>query len=339
MSHHRAVVADRPALVDPFGRHIDYLRVSVTDRCNYRCTYCMGDHPTFLPKAEVLDLDELDRLISAFVRRGIRRVRLTGGEPLARRGIVGLVAGLARHLDGGGLDEITMTTNGSLLDRFAGDLAAAGLRRVNVSLDTLDPARFADVTRRGDLAEVLAGIAAARAAGLAVKINAVVQTGVNDGAIDDLLAFAHDGGMDLALIETMPIGRIGGDRAARHLTLDRVRADLERRFTLIDLPERSGGPARYVRVRETGGRIAFITPLSHGFCGECNRVRITCDGRLTLCLGRESAVDLRAVLRGSEGDAALSAAIDAAIARKPQGHDFAHAPFAAVARGMNLTGG
>ncbi len=331
----------RRRLVDAHDRTIEYLRISITDRCNFRCTYCMGEHPVFLPKSEVLGLDEMDRLASAFVGCGVRRLRLTGGEPLTRRGVVGLVKGLSRHLATGDLDEITMTTNGSLLARHAEDLAAAGMTRINVSLDTLDPEIFAEVSRGGRLDEVLDGLEAARAAGLGLKLNTVVQRGVNDHAIDDLIRFAHGRGMDLALIETMPIGRIGSDRADRHLSLDRVRADLERRFDLLDLPDRSGGPARYVRVEETGGRLAFITPLSHGFCAECNRVRLTCDGRLTLCLGRDGAVDLKSVLRGCESDAPLIAAIGEAIARKPQGHGFAARRFdeSGVGRAMYSTGG
>ncbi|MBK5960057.1 GTP 3',8-cyclase MoaA [Rhodoplanes elegans] len=333
--------AVRPALVDAFGRRISYLRVSVTDRCNYRCTYCLGDHPVFVPKREVLSLDELDRLCSAFVRCGVRRLRLTGGEPLTRRNVVGLVESLSRHLADGMLDEITMTTNGALLGRFADALAAAGMRRINVSVDTLDPAVFARVTRGGDLRVVLDGIAAAQAAGMAVKINTVVQAGVNDRAIPDLVRFAHGHGMDLSLIETMPVGAVAADRAGGYVPLDRIRAALAARFTLTDLPDRSGGPARYVRIAEIGGRVGFITPMSHGFCGDCNRVRVTCTGRLVLCLGRSGAADLRAALRASEGDDALVAAIHDAIGQKPQSHSFALDQLGrpAIVRGMNATGG
>lgn len=333
--------AARPLLLDTFGRQVDYLRVSVTDRCNYRCTYCLGEHPVFVPKREVLSLDELDRLCSAFVRCGVRRLRLTGGEPLTRRNIVALVRSLSRHLSTGALDEITMTTNGSLLARFAGELAEAGLRRINVSLDTLDAETFARITRGGDLATVLGGIEVARVAGLKVKLNTVVQAGVNDRAIADLVGYAHGRGMDLSLIETMPVGAVAGDRTGGFIPLDHVRAALEQRFTLVDLPERSGGPARYVRVVETGGRIGFITPMSHGFCADCNRVRVTCTGKLVLCLGRSGAVDLRAALRSSEGDDALVAAIHDAVARKPQSHSFAldQLGHPAIARGMNATGG
>ncbi|EJW12587.1 Molybdenum cofactor biosynthesis protein MoaA [Rhodovulum sp. PH10] len=334
-------VAARPALVDTFGRHIAYLRVSVTDRCNYRCTYCLGEHPVFVPKREVLSLDELDRLCSAFVRCGVRRIRLTGGEPLTRRNIVSLVRGLARHIETGALDEITMTTNGSLLGRHAKELADAGMRRINVSLDTLDPETFSHITRGGDLTEVLDGIDLARDAGLAIKLNTVVQGGMNDRAIPDLMTYAHARGMDLSLIETMPVGDAVGDRAAGFVPLDRIRDVLDRNFTLVDLPNRSGGPARYVRVAETGGRVGFITPMSHNFCADCNRVRVTCTGRLVLCLGRIGSVDLRGALRASEGDDDLMAAIHDAVAQKPQEHSFAvdQLGHPAIARGMNATGG
>ncbi len=310
------------ALVDGFDRRIEYLRVSVTDRCNYRCTYCMGEDAVFLPKRDLLSLEEIDRLASAFVACGVRRLRLTGGEPLARRGVVELAKSLARHIDAGALDEITLTTNGSLLPLHAEGLAEAGVRRVNVSLDTLDPAVFAEVSRGGRLADVIAGLDAARAAGLAVRLNAVVMAGVNDGRIDDLMRFAHGRGIGLALIEAMPIGRTDTEPSRRYVPLSRVREDLERRWTLTDLPDRTHGPARYVRVEETGGRLGFITPMSHGFCADCNRVRVAADGRLTLCLGRDGGVDLKSVLRGSESDEPLKAAIVAAIARKPRRHAF-----------------
>lgn len=332
---------DRSGLVDGLGRHIDYLRISVTDRCNFRCTYCIGEHPAFLPKSEVLTLGEIDRIASTFVALGVRRLRLTGGEPLVRRGIVGLVASLARHLRSGDLDEITMTTNGALLGHFAGSLAEAGLRRINVSLDTLDHDTFARVSRFGSLDDVLTGLQAAHRAGLTVRLNCVVQAGINDRSIDELMMFAHGRGMDLALIETMPIGRASGERPDRYMPLGLVRADLEKRWTLVDLPDRTFGPARYVRVRETGGRVGFITPISHGFCEGCNRVRLTCDGRLTLCLGRDGSVDLKPVLRASAGDEAIRAAIAAAVAQKPQRHgfDLSHADRGGVSHSMHGTGG
>ena len=337
----RPAATDRP-LVDPFGRQITYLRVSVTDRCDFRCVYCMPETMTFLPKAEVLSLEEIDRLATAFVRRGTRKLRLTGGEPLVRRGILDLVRSLGRHLQTGALDELTLTTNGSQLARFAGDLRAAGVRRINVSLDTLDPAKFADITRWGRLPQVLDGIAAASAAGLHVKLNMVALAGVNDTEIEAMLAFAAQGGHDLVLIETMPLGEIGVDRVDHYLPLSRVRAGLEQRFTLIDLPDSTGGPARYVRIAETGQRLGFITPLTHNFCESCNRVRLTATGQLYMCLGQDDVADLRAVVRAHDGTAELDAALDEAIARKPKGHDFiidrrAAAP--AVRRHMSVTGG
>ncbi len=331
-----------PPLVDPFGRAITYLRVSVTDRCDFRCVYCMPEAMTFLPKAEVLSLEEIDRLASAFVRRGTRKLRLTGGEPLVRRGIVDLVRGLGRHLRSGELDELTMTTNGSQLARFATDLRAAGMRRINVSLDTLDAAKFAEITRWGRLPQVLDGIAAASAAGLHIKINMVALAGVNDGEIEAMLAFCAAGGHDLVLIETMPLGEIGVDRVDHYLPLSRVRADLATRWTLDDLPDNTGGPARYVRLRETGQRLGFITPLTHNFCESCNRVRLTATGQLYMCLGQDDVADLRAVVRASDDDAGLDRALDEAISRKPRGHDFVierRAAAPAVRRHMSVTGG
>ena len=328
-------------MIDPFGRHISYLRVSVTDRCDFRCTYCMAEDTTFLPKADLLSLEELDRLCSAFVAKGVKKLRLTGGEPLVRKNLMWLVDRLGRHLKTGALEELTMTTNGSQLARYAADLAAAGIRRINVSLDTLDPAKFHAITRRGDLDQVLAGIAAARAAGMTVKINAVALRGENEDEIEDLLLWAHGAGMDLTLIETMPMGEIA-HRAEQYLPLSLVRARLARRFTLTDLPDRTGGPARYVRIEETGGRLGFITPLTHNFCESCNRVRLTCTGTLYMCLGQDDAADLRAVLRSSTDDKPLLDAIESAIARKPKGHDFIidrRRPAPAVARTMSLTGG
>ena len=329
-------------LVDPFGRTIDYLRVSVTDRCDFRCVYCMSENMTFLPKQDLLTLEELDRLCSAFVRRGTRKLRITGGEPLVRRDIMTLFRSLSRHLSGGALDELTLTTNGSQLARHAADLAACGVRRINVSLDTLDPARFREITRWGDLDRVLAGIDAAQAAGLAVKINAVALKGVNEDEVEAMIAWAHGRGMDITFIEVMPLGDIAPSRFDQYWPLSALRARLEGSLTLDDLADRTGGPARYVRVRETGGRIGFITPLTHNFCESCNRVRVTCTGTLYMCLGQEDAADLRTPLRASESDSALDAAIVSAIARKPKGHDFiidraTQRP--AVGRHMSVTGG
>jgi cyclic pyranopterin phosphate synthase len=329
-------------LVDPFGRHVSYLRVSVTDRCDFRCVYCMAEDMTFLPKKDLLTLEELDRLCSAFVARGVRKIRLTGGEPLVRKGIMTLVKSLGRHIASGGLEEVTLTTNGSQLARYAAELFAHGVRRINVSIDTLDARKFKTITRWGDLGKVLDGLKAAQEAGLAIKINAVALKGVNDAEIPEMIRWAHGQGMDLTLIETMPLGDIEGDRTDQYLPLSMVRADLMDQFTLVDIPYKTGGPARYVEVKETGGRLGFITPLTHNFCESCNRVRLTCTGTLYMCLGQEDAADLRAPLRDSEGDELLGAAIDAAIARKPKGHDFIidrrhNRP--ALARHMSVTGG
>ena len=282
-----------PAMIDPFGRRISYLRVSVTDRCDFRCVYCMAEDMTFLPKADLLTLEELDRLCSVFIAKGVRKLRLTGGEPLVRRNVMSLIRSLSRHLKSGALDELTLTTNGSQLARFAGELAECGVRRLNVSLDTLEAAKFREITRWGDLDKVLAGIDAAQAAGLHIKINAVALKGVNDEEIPALIDWAHGRGMDLTLIEVMPMGEIGVGRIDQYLPLSMVRANLERRYTLTDLPDNTGGPARYVRVAETGGRLGFITPMTHNFCEACNRVRITCTGTIHTCLGQEDATDLR----------------------------------------------
>ncbi len=339
---------DRPAsawarpLIDPYGRTIDYLRVSVTDRCDFRCVYCMPEAMTFLPKAEVLSLEEIDRLASAFVARGTRKLRLTGGEPLVRRGIVDLVRALGRHLRSGALDELTLTTNGSQLSRFAPDLFSAGVRRINVSLDTLDATKFAEITRWGRLPQVLEGIAAAKTAGLHVKLNMVALAGVNDREIEPMMAFAAAHGHDLTLIETMPLGEIGVDRVDHYLPLSRVRHDLEQRFTLTDLPDSTGGPSRYVHIEQTGQRMGFITPLTNHFCATCNRVRLTATGQLYMCLGQDDVADLRAVVRAHGGDDALHAAIDEAISRKPKAHDFVidrRAAAPAVRRHMSVTGG
>ncbi len=330
-------------MIDPFGRLVSYLRVSVTDRCDFRCVYCMSENMTFLPKKDLLSLEELQRLCGIFVRLGVTKLRITGGEPLVRRDIMSLFRGLGGLLDGGGLDELTVTTNGSMLDRHAGDLAAAGVRRINVSLDTLDPEKFLAITRWGRFDRVMNGLAAADAAGLKVKINAVAMKGVNEDELPDMLAWCHARGYDLTLIEVMPMGEVGDHtRLDQYLPLSQVRRQLAARYTLEDIPLNTGGPARYVRVAETGGRLGFITPLTHNFCESCNRVRLTCTGTLYMCLGQDAAVDLRAVLRAHDDDQAVIDAIHAAIAAKPKGHDFVidrqhHGP--AVARHMSVTGG
>ncbi len=329
-------------MIDPFGRAVSYLRVSVTDRCDFRCVYCMAENMTFLPKRDLLTLEELDRLCTAFIEKGVRKLRITGGEPLVRRNIMQFFRGIGRHLGTGALDELTLTTNGSQLARFADELVDCGVRRVNVSIDTLDPDKFKAITRWGDLDKVLGGLAAAEKAGLDVKINAVALKGVNDTEIDDLLKFAHGRGFDLTLIETMPLGDIDGDRTDQYLPLSMVRADLAERYTLEDIPYKTGGPARYVEIKETGGRLGFITPMTHNFCESCNRVRLTCTGTLYMCLGQEDAADLRAPLRASDDPEVISAAIDEAIGRKPKGHDFiidrrSNKP--AVSRHMSVTGG
>jgi cyclic pyranopterin phosphate synthase len=331
---------EQPPLVDPFGREISYLRVSVTDRCDFRCVYCMSEHMAFLPKADLLTFEELDRLCSAFVARGVRKLRLTGGEPLVRRGIMTLFSTLSRHLSSGRLDELTLTTNGSQLAKYAHELAAHGIRRINLSLDTLDADKFRAITRWGDLAQVMEGIDAAQAAGLKIKINTVALKGVNDDEFPRLIEWAHGHGMDLTLIEVMPLGEIG--RLDQYLPLSVVRARLNECYTLTDTDERTGGPARYVRVGETGGRLGFITPLTHNFCESCNRVRVTCTGTLYMCLGQEDAADLRKPLRASEGNELLHRAIDEAIGRKPKGHDFIidrRHQRPALARHMSVTGG
>jgi cyclic pyranopterin phosphate synthase len=332
-------------LIDPFLRPIRYLRVSVTDRCDFRCVYCMAEHMSFLPKRELLTLEELDRLCSAFVGLGVRKLRVTGGEPLVRRDILTFFRAMGRHLDSGALDELTLTTNGSQLDRFAGDLAAAGVRRVNVSLDTLDPEKFAAITRWGRLDQVMRGIDAAQAAGLRVKINTVALKGVNEDELFALVDWCAGRDMDLTFIEVMPMGDLGPeeDRLAQYWPVSDLRARLAERFTLIDLAERTGGPARYVRLAETGQRIGFITPLTHNFCESCNRVRLTCTGELYMCLGQEDMADLRSPLRAHPGDdAPVTAAIRAAIARKPKGHDFDYSRSRAdgqMPRHMSHTGG
>ncbi|MCW5771847.1 MAG: GTP 3',8-cyclase MoaA [Rhodospirillaceae bacterium] len=333
-------------LIDPFARAISYLRVSVTDRCDFRCVYCMAEDMHFLPKDELLTLEEMARLCGAFIRLGVRKLRLTGGEPLVRRNVMWLVRELGGRI-GQGLDELTLTTNGSQLAKYAAELHAAGMRRINVSLDTLDPDKFARITRWGRLGQVLDGIAAAKAAGLAIKINAVALKGVNDDELDRLIEWCGAEGHDLTLIEVMPMGEIGGDsgtgdRLDQYLPLSVVRADLKKRWTLEETDYQTGGPARYWRVKETGGRLGFITPLTHNFCELCNRVRLTCTGTLYMCLGQDDSADLRKALRAGGDEAALEAAIRAAIARKPKGHDFVidrRRSGPAVPRHMSVTGG
>ena len=327
-------------MIDPFGRRITYLRVSVTDRCDFRCLYCMAEDMTFLPKQDLLTLEEIDRLASAFVAKGVRKLRLTGGEPLVRKNVMWLIKSLSRHL-GAGLEELTLTTNGSQLWRHAEQLVDCGVKRINVSLDTLDPAKFRAITRWGDFVQVMRGIDAADRAGIKVKINAVALRDMNEDEIEDLIRWSHGRGFDLTLIETMPMGEIGTDRTDQYLPLSLVRARLNDHFTFEESPYRSGGPARYVHVRETGGRLGFITPLTHNFCESCNRVRVTCTGTLFMCLGQDDAADLRASLRASEADELLHAAIDAAIARKPKGHDFVieRGEKPSVYRHMSTTGG
>ena len=330
-------------MIDPFGRSISYLRVSVTDRCDFRCVYCMAEDMTFLPKADLLSLEELERMCAAFIRRGVKKLRLTGGEPLVRKNVMSLFRGLGRHLDSGALEELTLTTNGSQLAKYAADLAAVGVRRVNVSLDSLDKDKFRTLTRWGDLDQVMRGLDAAQRAGLQVKINAVALRDVNDMEFDDLIRWSHGRGMDLTFIEVMPMGDIGNEnRVDQYLPLSLARTNIARSFTLTESDHRTGGPARYFNVAETGGRLGFITPLTHNFCESCNRVRLTCTGTLYMCLGQEDAADLRAPLRVSESDELLDQAITAAIARKPKGHDFIidrrHAG-PAVPRHMSVTGG
>ena len=332
----------RGPLTDPFARAITYLRVSVTDRCDLRCIYCMAEAQTFLPKAEVLSLEELDRMCSAFVDRGVKKLRLTGGEPLVRKNLMWLVERLSRHLKTGALEELTLTTNGVLLAKYAEELAAHGVKRINVSLDTLDAERFQKIARRDKLSDVLEGIAAAEAVGIKIKINTVALKGGNEDELADLVEWAHGLGMDLTLIETMPLGEIDGDRLDQYLPLSVVRDRLAQRWTLAPIPYRTGGPARYFEVKETGGRLGFITPLTHNFCESCNRVRVTCTGTLYMCLGQEDAADLRAPLRASESDELLDLAITEAIGRKPKGHDFVidrHHTRPALSRHMSVTGG
>ena len=334
--------ANRPPLVDSFARTIRYLRLSVIDRCDLRCAYCMPERQTFLPKAEVLTLEELHALALGFIARGVNKLRLTGGEPLIRRDMIDLVRALGRELGDGGLEELTLTTNGTRLAEFAEPLREAGVRRVNVSLDTRDRATFARIARRDSLPQVLEGIAAAQAAGLSVKLNTVALKGINEDEIPDLIEWAHAEGMEITLIEVMPLGEVDEDRFDHYLPLSGVRERLEQRWSLTPLDHRSGGPARYVRVEETGGRLGFITPLTNNFCEGCNRIRITATGQLYPCLGGHEQVDLRAALRSDEPEAALAAALDTAMRIKPERHHFTidrpgEAPH--LTRHMSMTGG
>jgi cyclic pyranopterin phosphate synthase len=330
-------------MIDPFGRTVSYLRVSVTDRCDFRCSYCMSEDMHFLPKSDILSLEELNRLCGTFIKLGVRKLRLTGGEPLVRRNIMWLFRSLGEYLKTGELDELTVTTNGSQLAKYAEELFEAGVRRVNVSLDTLDPDKFKTITRWGRFDQVMKGIAAAKASGLKVKINAVALKGINDGEINDLVSWCGENGHDITFIEVMPMGEMGeAARLNQYWPLSIVRGELQKRWTLTDLDESTGGPARYVRVEETGGKIGFITPMTHNFCESCNRVRLTCTGTLYMCLGQDDAADLRTPLRADDTDATVKAAILEAIERKPMGHDFIidrRSQKAAVGRHMSVTGG
>ena len=330
-------------MIDPFGRDISYLRVSVTDRCDFRCTYCMSENMTFLPKKDVLSLEELERLCDVFVKLGVKKLRLTGGEPLVRKNIMGLIRALSKHLKTGDLEELTLTTNGTQLHRHAEELYDCGVRRLNVSIDTLDPEKFSEITRWGKLDNVLRGLKAADDAGLKIKLNAVALRGTNDEELPDMVQWAGDRGYDITIIEVMPMGDIGSEnRVDQYLPLSMVRSRLSERFTLEDINYKTGGPARYVKVKETGGKIGFITPLTHNFCESCNRVRLTCTGILYMCLGQEDAADLKTPLRSSEGDDAITMAIQEAISRKPKGHDFIidrRRKSSAVPRHMSVTGG
>ena len=330
-------------MIDPFGRTVSYLRVSVTDRCDFRCTYCMSENMTFLPKKDLLTLEELERLCNVFINQGVKKLRLTGGEPLVRKNIMNLIASLSKHLVAGRLEELTLTTNGSQLSKYAYQLADHGVKRLNVSIDTLDPHKFKKITRWGDLGQVLDGLNTANSAGLDIKINTVALKGTNEEELKDMVNWAGSKGYDMTIIEVMPMGDIGSEtRIDQYLPLTNVRNNLAEHFTLEDIEYKTGGPARYTRVKETGGRLGFITPLTHNFCESCNRVRVTCTGTLYMCLGQEDAADLRAPLRDSEGDEAITATIHEAIARKPKGHDFIidrNTPVEPVNRHMSVTGG
>ena len=330
-------------LIDPFARAITYLRLSVTDRCDFRCVYCMSENMTFLPKKDLLTLEELDRLCTSFIGLGVRKLRITGGEPLVRRDIMSFFHAMSRHLQSGALDELTLTTNGSQLHRFAAELYEVGVRRINISIDTLDADKFAKITRWGKLQNVLRGIDAALAAGLKVKLNTVALKDFNENELFDLIAFCAARGMDLTFIEVMPMGDLGAeDRVGQYWALDDVQDQLAQRFTLTELPDRTGGPARYIRLKETGQRIGLITPLTHNFCESCNRVRVTCTGEIYTCLGQEGSADLRGPLRASEGNLVLEQAIRAAIGSKPKGHDFDYSrgdEGGKMSRHMSHTGG
>jgi len=336
------IVTENPALVDPFGRMVNYLRVSVTDRCDLRCVYCMSENMTFLPRKDLLSLEELDRLCTVFVEKGVKRLRLTGGEPLVRRGIMDFIEKFSRHLKSGALEELTITTNGTQLAKYASQLADCGIKRLNVSLDTLEADRFKTVTRWGDLSRVLEGIKAAQKAGLQIKINMVAVKGFNETEIVPMMKWCHDQGMDLTMIETMPLGEIEHDRNDQFISVSDISKMLQQNYTLTDIPYKTGGPARYVKIEETGGRLGFITPMSHNFCESCNRVRLTCTGVLYMCLGQDDAADLRAPLRESADNSLVHKAIDEAISRKPKGHDFLidrDNTKPAVSRHMSTTGG
>ena len=330
-------------MIDPFGRDISYLRVSVTDRCDFRCTYCMSEDMSFLPKKDVLSLEELERLCSVFIKLGVKKLRLTGGEPLVRKNIMSLIQALGKRLDSGDLEELTLTTNGTQLHKYSKDLFDYGIRRVNVSIDTLDPEKFTEITRWGKLENVLRGIEAADNAGLKLKLNVVALRGTNDEELPDIVKWASGKGYDITIIEVMPMGDIGSEnRINQYLPLSMVRSNLSKYFTLRDIDYKTGGPARYVEIVETGTKIGFITPLTHNFCESCNRVRLTCTGTLYMCLGQEDAADLKIPLRNSEGDGALTSAIQEAISRKPKGHDFIidrRQKSSPVPRHMSVTGG
>ena len=330
-------------MIDPFGRDISYLRVSVTDRCDFRCTYCMSEDMTFLPKKDVLSLEELERLCGVFVKLGVKKLRLTGGEPLVRKNIMSLIRNLGQHIDTGDLEELTLTTNGTQLHKYAEELFDCGVKRVNVSIDTLDPEKFTEITRWGKLENVLRGIEAAANSGLKIKLNAVALRGTNDKELPNMVRWAGEQGFDITIIEVMPMGDIGAEnRVSQYLPLSMVRSSLSEHFTLRDIDYKTGGPARYVEVEETGTKIGFITPLTHNFCESCNRVRLTCTGTLYMCLGQEDAADLKTPLRNSEGDNALITAIREAISRKPKGHDFIidrRQKSSPVPRHMSVTGG